>query len=849
MGPDPWVKPEPDVHFILIVASACNKSSHDLSLGRIPTNTSKILDTMLKENFKMAGRYLLKDRPFTLLNLLGLSTALACTILIYFWVDDEWHMDKSFEKSDRLFQVLKNAPSPTGTTTDERTPGLLAATLVKEIPEVEYATSVVPVSWFDKKGILIYGDRSINVSSEFAGADYFSIFSYKLIAGDKDHVLRDNASIVISDKLALKLFNTTNNLVGLHIEWNQKDYSGVYRIDGIFEAPPANATEHFDIVFNYTLFLEKNAKLNDWSNSDPSTFVVLKKGAGVEAFNRKIAGLIKTRVEGSATVLWAQPYSDRYLYNHYANGAPDGGRIEYVRMFSLIAAFILVMACINFMNLSTAKAAERIKETGVKKVIGASRLTLVSQYMGESLILSFLGLIIALGLVLLLLPQFNRITGKQLVLHFTTGRMFILLLITLITGVLSGCYPAIYLSRFKPAVILRNDIKNSLSGILVRKGLVVFQFTLSAIFILSVVVIYRQMRLIQTKNLGYNRDHIIYFERGGQASYHKEDYASGGKYESDLQDILVRIKNTPGVINAANFRHNITNRDGGTYDMSWSGKDLNKRIDFTDLNVGYDFIETAGITLKEGRTYSRAFGNEEGNIIFNETAIRTMGLKDPIGKVVRLWGKDKVIVGVVKDFNFQSLHENIKPCFFDISVGSWASRIMVRLQGGREAETIARLGNLYKEYNRGETFEYRWLDEDYQALYAAERRVSDLSKYFAGIAIIISCLGLLGLASFTAQRRQREIGIRKVVGASVERIVLLLSKDFLFLIGIALVIAFPLSWWAIARWLHGFSYRIDVGVDVFLLTGGFIIVMTFLSIGFQSVKAALVSPAKTLRSE
>ena len=462
---------------------------------------------------------------------------------------------------------------------------------------------------------------------------------------------------------------------GQHIEWDQKDYTGVYRIDGVFEEPPANATQHFDVVFNYALFLEKNAKLNDWNNNDPSTYVVLKKGVDVDVFNRKIAGWIKTRVEGSTTVLWAQRYSDRYLYNHYTNGAPDGGRIDYVRLFSLIAVFILVMACINFMNLSTAKAAGRIKETGVKKVVGASRPTLIFQYMGESLILSFLGLIIAIGLVLLLLPQFNQITGKQLSigLNFSPGSILILLMITLITGVLSGCYPAIYLSRFRPAVILRNTIKNSLSGILVRKGLVVFQFTLSAIFILSVLVIYRQMHLIQTKNLGYNRDHIVYFERGGIASYHKEDYAPGGKYESDLQDLLLRIKNTPGVINAANFRHNITNRDGGTYDISWPGKDPNKRIDFTDLNVGYDFIETAGITLKEGRTYSRAFGNEESNIIFNETAIRTMGMKDPIGKVVRLWGKDRVIVGVVKDFNFQSLHENIKPCFFDISLGTWAS--------------------------------------------------------------------------------------------------------------------------------------------------------------------------------
>ena len=804
---------------------------------------------MYKYNLKMAWRYLLKDRPFTILNLIGLSTGLACTIVIYLWVTDEWHIDKFNEKDSRLFQVLKNSQSPTGITTDERTPGLLATTLAKEMPEVEYATSVIPVSWFDKKGILIYGDRHINANEEFAGQDYFSMFSYRLIEGHKDQVLQDKADIVISKELALKLFNTTENVVGKNVEWNKKDYSGIYRISGVFEKPPANATAQFDIVFNYALFLDKNQKLTAWTNNDPSTYVLLKNDADINSFNQKIAGLIEARVERSKTTLWAQKYSDRYLHDRYDNGAPSGGRIEYVRMFSLIAAFILIIACINFMNLSTAKAARRIKETGIKKVVGAPRFALVLQYMQESLILCFLALMIAIGLVFLLLPQFNLITGRQLSLHFTTGFVLALMAITLVTGVLSGSYPALYLSGFKPAVILRGKIKTSLSELAVRKGLVVFQFTLSALFILSVLVIYRQMRLIQTKNLGYNRDNILYFEGGGMVSNNKEDYAPGGKYESDLQNFIQRVKSIPGVINVANFRHNITNRDGGTYDISWPGKDPNARIDFTDLDVGYDFIETAGITLKEGRTYSRTFGNEKANIIVNETAIRIMGMKEPIGKTVRLGGADRTIIGVVKDFNFQSLHDNIKPCYFDLTVNQWASKIMVRVQGGNETGTISRLKDLYKDYNREGTFEYRFLDEDYQALYSSERRVSALSKYFAGFAIVISCLGLLGLAAFTAQKRQREIGIRKVVGATVNSIVLLLSKDFLILIAVALLIAFPLSWWALTRWLHGFAYRINLGIDIFLLTGAFIILLAFLSISFQSIRAALTSPVKSLRSD
>jgi putative ABC transport system permease protein len=800
---------------------------------------------MFRNNLKLAWRYLLKDRAFTLLNLIGLATGLACAIMIYLWVNDEAHVDTFNNK--QVFQILKNTPSPTGITTDDRTPGLLAATLAKELPDIAYASSVIPVSWFDKQGLLIDGDRRVAAKSAFAGADYFNIFSYRLIDGHADEVLQDKASIVISDELALKLFHTTENLVGRNVGWNQKDYSGIYRITGVFEKPPANATAQFDIVFNYALFLDKNPKLTDWANNDPSTFVLLKKDAAIGPFNDKIAGLVKARVEKSGTTLWAQPYADRYLHNRYENGAPSGGRITYLRIFSLIAAFILLIACINFMNLSTAKAAGRLKETGIKKAIGASRPGLIAQYMVESLILSTLALALAVGLVFLLLPQFNQLTGKRLTPQLTSGAMLTILTITLATGILAGCYPAFYLSGFKTAMIGRGNIKTSLSELLVRKGLVLFQFTLSAVFILSVLVMYRQMEFIQTKNLGYNRENVLYFERGGLVSTNKDDYAPGGKYESDLQNFLQRVKSIPGVINVSNFRHNITNRDGGTYDISWPGKDPNQRIDFTDLDVGYDFVETAGIALQEGRTYSRNFGNDQANIVFNESAIKVMGLKDPIGKVIHLWGTDRTIIGVVKDFNFQSLHDQIKPCFLGLNTNHWASKIMVRIQAGAETGTIDRLKELYQAYNREDDFVYRFLDEDYQALYSAETRISGLSKYFAGMAIIISCLGLFGLAAYTAQKRQREIGIRKVLGATVNGIVLLLSKDFLILISLALLIAFPLCWWGTNRWLHGFAYRADPGIGIYLLTGCTIIGMALLSISFQSVKAACSNPVKSLR--
>lgn len=804
---------------------------------------------MFRHYFKITGRRLLKDRSFTLLNWMGLSTGLACTLLISLWIKDELQVDRFNENDSRLFQVMENWETPQGIETTGNTPGLLAGTLAADFPEVEYAVPVIPVAWFDKKGILLSGDNQVEASEQFVGKDFFHVFPYRLLQGDKDNVLKDPHSVLISDQLAGKLFHTTTDIIGKTVTWNQKDFSGVYRISGIFQTPPANATARFDILFNYDLFFEKNPKLTDWRNNDPFTYVLVKKGTGISAFNTRIAGLIKSKNEQSKQTLFVQKYADRYLHNQFVNGIPSGGRIEYVRLFSIIAIFILVIACINFMNLSTAKAAGRMKEAGIKKVMGASRSSLIAQYLGESLLITSLAVLTAILLVFLLLPRFNEITGKQLSLHFDTGTMLWIPGITLITGIVSGSYPALYLSGFTPAGSLKGQLKNSVGELLVRKGLVIFQFTLSCIFIISVGVIYRQMQLVQTKNLGYNRDHVLYFDRGGMLSDKKEDYAPGGKYETDLADFIGQVRNIPGVINAANFRHNITNRNGGTSDLSWPGKDPNLKMDFTDLAVGYNFIETLGITMKEGRAYSAAYGSERAKIIFNELAIERMGLKDPIGKVVHLWGGDREIIGVVKNFNFQSLHENLRPCFFDLTVNQRASKVIVRIAAGQERQTIDRLEQLYKKAGQGLAFDYRFLDADYQALYSSERRVAALSKYFAGLAVIISCLGLFGLATFTAQRRQKEIGIRKVVGATAGNIVVMLSTDFMKLVLMAVLIAFPLAGWALDHWLNDFAYRIHIGAPTFLLAGSLTILLTLVTISFQALRAATTSPVKSLRND
>jgi ABC-type antimicrobial peptide transport system permease subunit len=498
------------------------------------------------------------------------------------------------------------------------------------------------------------------------------------------------------------------------------------------------------------------------------------------------------------------------------------------------------------MNLSTAKALTRIKEVGIQKIVGASRRSLVVQYLSQSILMALLSLLIALGFVEILLPLFNEIVGKDVNLRFNRDVILALTLITLVTGIVAGSYPALHLSNFRPALILKGKLRNALGEIWMRKGLVVFQFSISVALIVCVLIVYQQMQLIETTNLGYNRDHVIYFDKGGKLSQDPGDYKPGAVYK-DLETFIQQVKAIPGVAGASNFRHSIVNRDGGTTDVTWEGKSPDDQTSFTDIACGYDFIETLGIEMKEGRSYSTAFGSDNDKVIINEAAVKATGLADPIGKIITIWGSKKQIIGVTRDFHFQSLYENIKPCFFDLSINQRVSKIIVRIKAGNEKATIDRLSKFYKAYT-GEALDYKFLDDDYQALYASEERVAALSKYFAAIATLISCLGLFGLAAFTAQKRRKEIGIRKVVGASVSGITTMLSKDFLKLVLLSLVIAFPVSWWLMNNWLDGFAYRTRITPFVFLIASVFIIVITLFTISFQSIKAASANPVKSLRT-
>jgi putative ABC transport system permease protein len=793
---------------------------------------------MFKSHIRIAWRNLIKDRQFTALNLMGLSVGFTCALLIGLWVTDELSIDKYNEKDTRLYQVMANYQTENGMKTGTYMPGVLANALKAEFPEVEYSVGILPASWFDSKGVIVSGDKRIKAGGSYVDKDYFHVFTCRYLAGDKDRLFQDKQTVAVSENIARVLFGTTENLIGKTVKYEAYDFSGTFVISGVFEPNPANATEQFDLLFNYGIVLEKRPNLNTWDQeSDPDVYLVVKAGTNIATLDKKISQFINAHDKKSNATLFLAKYSDKYLYNRYENGKQAGGRITYVRLFSLIAVFILLIACINFMNLSTAKAARRAKEVGIKKVVGASRGSIVLQYLGESVLMSLLALLLSVVLISLLLPLFNGITDKQLTLHLTLPIVLSVFGIALFTGLFAGSYPAFYLSRFRPIVVLKGVIRTSLSELLARKGLVVFQFTLSVMFIAAVLIIYRQVQYIQSKDLGYNRENIIHFEIPLEMDSAK--IVAAASFVKELATI-------PGVASAGSFSHDLAGHHGAISGFQWPGKQPNTDIEFANLEMGANFLETAGIKIKEGRNFSDN-NNAQHEIVFNETAIKAMGLKNPIGQTVRFWGMDRQIVGVAADFNFESMYQPVKPCFFQIYPVT--PNVMVRLTTGSEKQTIAAIKDAYAKFNPGQAFEYRYLDEDYRKWYASEIRIGILARYFAGLAIFISCLGLFGLAAFMAQKRQKEIGIRKVIGASVSQMAFLLSKEFLFLVGIAIVIAFPLVGWVMQNWLKGFAYRVSITADIFVMTGLTAVVLTLCTISFQAVKAALMNPVKSLRNE
>jgi len=787
---------------------------------------------MLKNYLKIAFRNLKKDKLFTLLNVVGLSAGIACTLLIYLWVHDELSYDKFFANNSRIYQVMEHRKNSGSQSLSDESSGMVSDALKVQDGAVEYAAAVAPADWFPKSTLTV-GDKNIKASGQYAGKDYFKIFSFKMIAGDRNSALDAKTSIVISEDLAKRLFNTTENVIGKGIK---VQHDKVFFVSGVYELP-LHSSQQFDFVQSFDYLGDVQSWVKTWGNGGPHNFVMLKQGEDVNAFNKRITGLITKHSGDTARMPFAMRFSDNYLENTFNHGSRVGGRGEYVKLFSLVAIFILVIACINFMNLSTAKASGRMKEVGIKKVVGADRSQLVIQFLSESTLLALFTTILAVGIAWLFLPQFNQLTGKDIHLEFDPSLILTLIGITLFTGIVSGSYPALYLSKFNPLAILKGKISSSFSDLVARKGLVVFQFTISVVLIVAVLVVYQQIQFIQSTSPGYQKDNIVRF-------------SSEGNLQGKEETFTAALKNIPGVVNASFTQHNIVGRNFGTGGLSWSGDINDQTVYFEGFFGGYNFVETLGMKMAAGRPFSKNFGAEASKVLLNETAVKRMNLKDPVGKNIKMFGGNFQIIGIVKDFHFESLHEPVVPAFILLAGGTNpAFKIMVRIKNDHQKETIAQIQHLYESYNPGFPFTYSFLDEAYQKQYETETRVSTLSEYFSMLAILISCLGLFGLVAFTAQKRQKEIGIRKVIGASVNSITFMLTKDFLGLVFIAVLIAFPLSWYLMDRWLSSFAYRINISPLVFLIAIASVILITILTVSFQAIKAALANPVKSLRSE
>jgi ABC-type antimicrobial peptide transport system permease subunit len=743
--------------------------------------------------------------------------------------------------------VFQNSKQTDGTiTTGTGTAGILAEALAAEIPEIENAVQVVPPSWFNSKALVIYNEKKVKVSQQFVSKDFFKVFTTNVIRGDVKTALTKKNDVLISEDLANRMFGKIDEAMGKMMEVRWSEGNVLYEVTGVFRLP-SNAVEQYDILMNYEDFLDHKPWLRKWGNSDPYTFILLKDRTDVASVSDKIHDFLKTKEKETNKTLVLQRFSDTYLYSRYEEGKIAGGRIEYVRLFIVIAIVILAIACINFMNLSTARATRRMKEIGVKKAIGARRDSLALQFLVESMSLAAMGAIIALTIVWLLIPLFNTFTGKQVVLTFSPDLLVIMLAVIVITGLISGSYPALYLSRFKAGEVLKGKIRNSIGELLARKGLVVFQYVISFMLIVGVIIIYQQIEFVQSKNLGYDRSHIIHFDLELEPTTDENYFAPGGPFEKHVETVMNEIRTIPGVVEVANHYHDVTGDHGGLGGVDWEPGDEDVKMSFNNLEVGYEFIPLLGVQMAEGRNYSRRFSDDRSKIIFNETAIKRMGLKNPIGHTIRLWGQERQIIGVVKDFHYESLYEEVKPVL--IQLVPQVPRIMVKLEGSKMGEGIAAIRKLYEKNYPGLAFEYKFLEDDYNALYRAEQRVSVLSRIFAGLAIVISCLGLYGLTAFTAERRMKEISVRKVFGASEISIMRLLSSEFTVLVVVAMLIGVPLVWLAGQQWLSGFAYRSELSPWYFIIGALAIFLITLITVSMNTLRAARVSPAETLRSE
>lgn len=789
---------------------------------------------MLKNYWTIAIRTLLRNKGFSALNLTGLAIGMASATLMLLWIHNESTYDNFHKNKTQIYQVWNRGIMSGKLACWNNTPKILSRALRQDYPAI-VNTCRTDSRWF----VTDVGEKKMSSHALIVDSTFLSIFSFPLVQGNPAGVLQDPYSIVLTRALAKKLFGEKDPL-NKTVKINKSQFV----VTGVLKDLPPNTNFDFEYLlpYNYERIIGEDDESDEghWGNNTVVTWVQLQPTASEAAVNRQIE---KTTIRHSKgiekTEIFLHPLSKLHLYSEFVNGVNTGGYITTVRLFAVIAAFILLVACINFMNLSTARSEKRAKEVGIRKVAGAYRGLLIGQFLGESILLSFLSAIVAGLLVQLSLSKFNTLVGKGLSVPYGSPWFWgLTLLFILVTGILAGSYPAFFLSGFRPVSVLKGAFRRSHAPVNPRKILVVLQFSFAILLIICTFIVVRQIRYAQERSAGYDRSRIVYHWITGDLN---------SRYAMLQRDLI----NSGAATAVCRTASPLTSIISDSWGFGWNGKDPNDHTDFDRFSEDEGLVRTAGLQLVQGRDMDlRQYPTDSTAMLLNESAARAMGFKDPIGQLVKDAPETYHVVGVIKDFAMGSPYDDPRPMVVVGAKSYFFNVINIRLAEGRStARNIENIRQAFARYNPDNPFEYHFADADFGQKFADTERIATLTGLFAGLTILISCLGLFGLAAYMAESRVKEIGVRKVLGASVLNIATLLTRDFLVLVGLAILIASPLAWYFMDNWLKGYSYHVSIGPWVFIIAGSLSIGIALITVGGQAIAAARTDPAKNLRSE
>lgn len=782
---------------------------------------------MVKNFIKVAFRNMLKQKSYSFLNIAGLATGMAACILILLWVTDEFSFNKFHENLDQIYLVAQTQHyGAKGDFTVSPTPAPLAPALEEEYPEIELATRYSP---YLGESYIQYNDKLFKERLDVADQQFLDIFTLNFLYGDPSTALIEPYNLIISESTANKFFGGQNPLGESMII----DKKISFKVTGVFEDLPSNSNIQIRVLTNYISLKDIGFNLENWSSNQLFTYVLLNRNASPAEVSKKIEGRLQQEINtATAGDLFLFPFKDYHLYSL----SGEGGRIESVVIFSIIAGFILLIACVNFMNLATARSAKRSMEVGIKKVVGATRIDVGRQFLGEAFIYTFLALILALILVNFTLPYFNGISGKELSLSkLTAAVLWIFAGITMLTAIISGLYPALYLSSIRPVSVLKGSKFGGKGNTTLRKVLVVFQFAITISLIIATTIVYFQLEHMRSKDIGLRKDNIVYFELDNETRPQAEA----------LKNELISRPNIKSATLLSHVPIRVFVNGGG---FEWRGKDPEMDELVTFLGTDYDFAETFEVELLAGRYFSREHPSDESNsMVINETFAELTGLDPIVGEIISRGNNKFTVIGVVKDFNYTSVRGEIGP--LSINLTRYPQYVFMTVAGHELEKTISDIEDVYKRFNKNTALEYSFLDETFEGTFRSEQRQGKIFNSFAVLAIIISCFGLLGLISFVAEQKRKEIGIRKVLGAKVSSIVFNLIKEFLAWVLLANLIAWPVAYYVMKNWLSGYAYRIEIEPWFFIAAALLAIVIAVFTTGYQAIKAALTDPVRTLKYE